>query len=126
MRRYVSTKSSAKWFDTLPSSSTMFPDKFFLYILHCKETDKLYIGYTSNLEKRLSDHNSGRSKYTRSQGKWELLFSKKMESKTVAISFERKLKNWKSKVRVLQWIEREEREAKGPDVNSGWRENPRH
>jgi putative endonuclease len=85
----------------------MLSESYSVYILHCPETDKLYIGYTSNIQRRLAEHNSGRSQYTRSQGKWKLLFCKKMNNKSEAISLERKLKRWKNKNRILQWINKE-------------------
>ena len=33
-----------------------------VYILQSQRSGKYYIGYTSNLEKRLKDHNSGKTK----------------------------------------------------------------
>jgi putative endonuclease len=58
-----------------------------------------YIGYTNNLKKRISLHNSGKgAKFTRGR-KWKLIYKEKYKSKKEAISREyyikknRKLRN---------------------------------
>ena len=70
----------------------------------------LYVGYASDLEKRLNQHNESSGKYTSNKGLWHILFYKKFDNKTQAISLERQLKRWKSKKRILEWIEREKQE----------------
>jgi putative endonuclease len=87
--------------------STLNEAVYFTYILQSETTTGLYIGYTSDIEKRLRQHNESTGKYTSNKGKWNILFYKKFDNKTEAISLERKLKKWKSKNRVLEWIERE-------------------
>ena len=55
-----------------------------------------YVGYTSNLKKRISLHNSGKgAKFTRGR-KWKLIFKEKCNSKSEAISREYYIKNNKS------------------------------
>ncbi|MBK8983578.1 MAG: GIY-YIG nuclease family protein [Ignavibacteria bacterium] len=39
-------------------------EKYFTYIIQSLKDESFYIGYTSNLEKRINFHNSGLSKYT--------------------------------------------------------------
>ena len=51
-----------------------------------------YVGYTNNLKKRISLHNSGKgAKFTRGR-KWKLAYSKKYLSKSIALKEEYKLK----------------------------------
>ena len=38
---------------------------FITYILKSEKTDRYYIGYTSDVEKRLTNHNSGKNKSTK-------------------------------------------------------------
>ena len=38
---------------------------FYTYILQSKKNNSLYIGYTSDLKKRLKEHNSGNNKATK-------------------------------------------------------------
>ena len=47
-----------------------------------------YVGYTNNLKKRISQHNSGKgAKFTRGR-KWKLIYKEKHGSKKEAISRE--------------------------------------
>lgn len=59
--------------------------------------DKLYIGYTSNVDARLIKHNSGGSKWTRTGIPWRMVYTKVFDSKTEAIKYEKFLKNLKSR-----------------------------
>jgi len=80
---------------------------FYTYILQSDNTGGLYIGYTADLEKRLKQHNEFVGKFTSNKGTWRIIFYKTFDNKTQAISLERELKRWKSKKRILEWIERE-------------------
>ena len=52
-----------------------------------------YVGYTSNLLKRITLHNSSKgAKFTRGRF-WKLIYYKKFKSKIVALKEEYKLKN---------------------------------
>ena len=59
---------------------------------------KTYVGYTNNLNLRLSKHNSNKGAKSTKGYKWKLIFSKKFNSKNLAMSYEYKLK----KDRVLR------------------------
>ncbi|MBP7076436.1 MAG: GIY-YIG nuclease family protein, partial [Bacteroidales bacterium] len=54
------------------------------------------VGQTANPTSRLREHNSGRSKYTRNKGPWEMIFLKDFPSRIEAVNFEKKLKALKS------------------------------
>ena len=68
--------------------------QYFVYIIATKVKNKTisYVGYTSNLSKRLDDHNAGKgAKFTRGK-KWKIIFKKKYMSKIKAMQEEYKLK----------------------------------
>ena len=55
-----------------------------------------YVGYTNNLKKRITLHNSGKgAKFTRGR-KWTLIYKEKIYSKNEAISREYYIKNNKT------------------------------
>ena len=55
-----------------------------------------YVGYTNNLQKRISLHNSGKgAKFTRGRT-WKLIYKEKFKSKNEAISREYYIKNNRS------------------------------
>ena len=71
---------------------------FFVYLLITKQKNKLisYVGYTSNLQKRLKLHNTSKgAKFTKGR-KWKLIYMEKLNSKSEAISREYYIKNNKT------------------------------
>jgi len=74
-----------------------------VYILFSPSTDSYYKGQTSNLDDRLSRHNSGREKATKSGAPWKLVWSATKQTRGEAIKLERKLKNL-SRERTIQFI----------------------
>ena len=67
---------------------------YFVYIIASKVKNKTisYVGYTSNLSKRLNDHNTGKgAKFTRGK-KWKIIFKKQYKTKVRAMKEEYKLK----------------------------------
>jgi len=70
---------------------------FYVYMLKSKsEKPVTYVGYTNDLKKRISLHNSGKgAKFTRGR-KWILLYKEKFKSKKEAISREYYIKRNRS------------------------------
>ena len=54
--------------------------------------DMRYVGLTGDLEKRLADHNSGRSPHTSRYMPWKVVVSVRFEDDDRAVRFERYLK----------------------------------
>lgn len=64
----------------------------YVYILRC-EDNSYYTGYTNDLDRRISLHNSGKaSKYTRARLPVVYIFYKAFKEKSRAMSFEYKIK----------------------------------
>ena len=57
---------------------------------------KTYVGYTSNLESRLTKHNNNKGAKSTKGYKWVLIYSKKFKNKNEAMSYEYELKNNKT------------------------------
>ena len=67
---------------------------YYVYLLLTKSGKNhiSYVGYTSNLIERLKKHNSSRgAKFTKGK-KWRIIYSKKYNSKSIALREEYKLK----------------------------------
>ncbi len=62
---------------------------YYVYVLKSKSIKPItYVGYTNNLNKRITLHNSGKgAKFTRGR-KWVLIYKEKFKSKNEAISRE--------------------------------------
>ena len=67
---------------------------FYVYMLKSVGPNSVtYVGYSSNLKKRITHHNNGKgAKFTRGR-KWKLIFKEKCSSKSEAISREYYIKN---------------------------------
>ena len=75
----------------------------FVYILQSQNGGRYYIGSTNSLERRLSEHNSGKTISLKKFLPVELVFAKRLPSIVEARRIERKLKRMKSRV-ILQRI----------------------
>jgi len=71
--------------------------KYWVYILQSETTSKRYVGHTSDLERRLSEHNDptlGKRRYTRNQeGSWKLIHVDEHETRSEAMKREKFLKS---------------------------------
>ena len=66
--------------------------KWYLYILRCKD-NTLYTGITTDVEKRLEAHRSGKgAKYTRGRGPLELVYREVCENHSHALKRELEIK----------------------------------
>lgn len=74
---------------------------FYIYIIQ-NESNKIYVGFSSNLDQRLYDHNRGKSEYTEHKGPWELIYYEVYLSKTDAMRREKTLKHYGSTLGQLK------------------------
>ncbi|GGK28960.1 hypothetical protein GCM10007962_24000 [Yeosuana aromativorans] len=76
---------------------------YYVYILKCSD-NTYYTGITSNLDKRVIEHNSGKHKdsYTHSRRPVSLVFYAEFTEPTKAIETEKQIKKWsKAKIEAL-------------------------
>ena len=85
-----------------------FMETYYTYIIQSETTGKFYIGYTSDLEARISQHNdplnSKRKTTAKNNGPWILVHSESFNSKTEAIKREKQIKSWKSRKAIEKLI----------------------
>nr|WP_290856153.1 GIY-YIG nuclease family protein [Flaviramulus sp.] len=48
---------------------------FFVYVLYSTKFDRHYVGMTSNLDRRLKNHNAGSVKSTKAFAPWSIIHS---------------------------------------------------
>jgi putative endonuclease len=65
---------------------------YYVYVLLSKSTEQLYTGCTSDLKKRLFEHQNGKSEYTRKRGPYELVYYEACLDKKDAFCREKYLK----------------------------------
>ena len=67
---------------------------FTVYVLFSIRFNKIYIGYTSNLDQRLLSHNKLATKgYTIRYRPWEVVYTENFDTKSEALKREKELKS---------------------------------
>lgn len=71
---------------------------FYVYLLQSigSKKNKTYVGYTKDLDKRITLHNNGKGAKSTRGYRWKLIYKKKFLLKTKAMSFEYFLKKNRS------------------------------
>ena len=65
---------------------------YYVYILKSENSNQTYTGYTTDLEKRFKDHNSGKAIHSNKFRPWKLIAYSGFETENKAREFERYLK----------------------------------
>ena len=66
---------------------------YFVYAIRSLVDKRIYVGITENPERRLSEHNKGRTKSTKGYVPWELFYQEKVITRTDARNREKFLKS---------------------------------
>ncbi len=68
---------------------------YFTYILECAD-QTLYVGYTTDLERRVQEHNSAKqgARYTKTRRPVSLVYSETFDTKSEALKREYEIKTW--------------------------------
>ncbi len=76
---------------------------YYVYVL-VNEEGKKYIGFTSDLRRRLKEHNSKGNRYTSKHGKWKLVYYEAYLSKSDALKREKRLKDGRARHLLMERI----------------------
>ena len=70
----------------------------FVYVLFSPQFNKIYIGYTQNLKKRVNAHNDpGNKGWTKKFQPWELSYHETFDNQSEALKREKQLKSAKGR-----------------------------
>jgi len=61
---------------------------YFVYALWSEKYDKIYVGSSKNPDRRLMEHNSGKSNFTRKYKPWARFYLEEVENRTEALKKE--------------------------------------
>ncbi len=78
------------------SGKTKFVLMYKVYILQSKKFERYYIGHTSDLNKRLQEHNRGKVKSTKAYIPWVIKYTEEYMIKSEAYKCELQIKSYKS------------------------------
>ena len=77
---------------------------FYIYILYSKRLDKFYVGSTNNIERRLEDHNRGKTAFTKQGMPWKIKYSETFNIRAEAVHREQYIKKQKSRIFIEKLI----------------------
>lgn len=66
-----------------------------VYILQNSLSRRFYIGSTNNIDRRLEEHNRGKTKSTRQKGEWSLIYTETYSTALDAKRREKRIKSYK-------------------------------
>jgi putative endonuclease len=74
---------------------------FYVYIVECSD-GTFYTGFTSNVKRRIFQHNNNRygAKSLRGKRPVKIIYSEKLNSKSIAMRREREIKGWNRKKKL--------------------------
>ncbi len=76
--------------------------KYFVYVLKSGVAKKSYVGYTNNVNRRLSQHNAGSCAYTKKYKPWHIVHTDEFDRELNAIQREKYLKSASGRRLVLK------------------------
>ena len=79
---------------------------YYFYILYSPQSDRYYVGHTSDLEGRIKKHNTNHKGFTGHYHDWQLVYSEQFASKALAYAREREVKSWKSRIKIERLIKK--------------------
>ncbi|MDD4352046.1 MAG: GIY-YIG nuclease family protein [Candidatus Gracilibacteria bacterium] len=77
---------------------------YYVYVLQSKKDNKFYIGFTTNLDRRIKEHDEGKNISTAKRLPVELIFYEAYLSKGDALRREKYFKTAKGKTTLKQMI----------------------
>ena len=69
---------------------------FYVHVIKSLSTSRFYIGSTGDTDNRLTEHNSGEVKATRSYRPWVIAHTESFSTRSEAYRRERQIKSWKN------------------------------
>jgi putative endonuclease len=66
---------------------------FFVYVIQSEKDGTTYTGFTENIDKRLKEHNAGKTRSIKHKVPFRVVHIEEFETKTEAIKRELRLKN---------------------------------
>lgn len=79
---------------------------YYVYVLKSLVVNRFYIGYSSDLRRRLKEHNNGRSKSDKGIFPWKLIYYEAYAHKLDATKREKQLKNHAAKDDLLKRLQK--------------------
>ena len=77
---------------------------YFVSFLKSIKFERHYIGSTSNLDRRLANHNTGKVRSTKAYKHWKIIYRESFENKSEAFNREKQIKSYKGRIAFKKLI----------------------
>ena len=77
--------------------------KFIVYAIQSQIDSRIYVGFTSDLEKRIKEHNSGKTKSTKGYRPWNIVFTEECTNRIEARNKEKYYKTGIGRERLKKY-----------------------
>ena len=78
-----------------------------IYILASEKDSSYYVGTAQDVAVRIAQHNAGSVRSTKAGRRWKLLFTKVCATMAEARTLQAKVKSWKKRAAIENFINRE-------------------
>lgn len=75
-----------------------------VYAIRSKEDDRIYVGFTQDVQKRLLEHNRGETKSTKGYRPWVLVYTEEVDSREEARNLEKYYKSGSGKEKLKRFL----------------------
>ncbi|HTX99062.1 MAG TPA: GIY-YIG nuclease family protein [Bacteroidota bacterium] len=84
---------------------------FVVYVIRSERDGGIYTGSTSDLDRRLHEHNNGNTRSTRGRGPWKLVHTEYLATKEEAEARERYFKSGSGREKIHRILNRQKENA---------------
>lgn len=75
-----------------------------VYAIRSKIDDRIYVGFTQDVQKRLLEHNRGETKSTKGYRPWVLVYTEEVDSREEARNLEKYYKSGSGKEKLKRFL----------------------
>ena len=66
---------------------------YIIYVIKSEVDNRLYVGFTENIERRIKEHNSGKTRSTKGYIPWVIVYKEEINERSLARQREKYLKS---------------------------------
>lgn len=78
--------------------------KYFVYAIKSQVDGRIYVGFSSDVEKRLKEHNSGKTKSTKGFRPWNIIYTEECSDRILARELEKYYKTGIGKEKLKKMV----------------------
>jgi putative endonuclease len=78
--------------------------KYFVYAIKSETDGRIYVGFSENVQNRVKEHNSGKTKSTKGYRPWKLFFTEECKTRIEARKLEKYYKGGSGKEKLKNMV----------------------